>query len=61
MGRKLPVSISERWEKWLLSLDSLCEFEIPLNCFGNVDTSGDNVSNQLHGFCDALAYSKLDF
>ena len=56
---KLPVSISERWKKWLLSLDSLCEFEIPRNCFGNVDTPMDNVSYQLHRFSDAsnLAFS----
>ena len=39
------MSISERWKKYL--------FEIPCNCFGNVDTCMDNVSHQLHGFCDA--------
>ena len=38
-------------KKWLLSLDSLCEFKIPLNCFGNVDTPMDNVLYHLHKFC----------
>ena len=68
------MSISERWKKWLCSLESLCKFEIPHNCFGNVDIPMDNVSDRLHRFCDAsnlafacviyllrLAYPKLGF
>ena len=59
--KKLPVSISERWEKWLLSLGSLYEFEIPCNCLRNVDIFIDNVLYQLHRFCDAsnLAFASV--
>ena len=50
--------ISESRKNGSRHLDSLCEFEITRNCFGNVDIPMDNVSHQLLRFCESnLAFA----
>ena len=52
---ELPGDIVNEWNSWVSSLGTLSSFSLDRYCFVNtkVPDENDNVTYQLHGFCDA--------
>ncbi len=48
----LPVELHSEWRKYCAELTSLQEFSVPRNAFESPSPTDNNLTFELHGFCD---------